>query len=159
MSTDKLLFGKEGEEVARRVDFKTNGANTVLQKEAVVRRALDELNGVTHNEKTNEVWKRAFSDAKHVRKNLEILRGTSGSKAAATPKKEKTVENAQDDSIPAPDAPEKDTSVSDGKTIEEKRGTARSLGIHAKSHRSISNRREAAGIHTGLSSRKTMFNR
>ena len=56
VSTDNLLFGKENEPVARKIKF--DGNETVLEKELRVREVLDELNGVNHNPKTNEVRKR-----------------------------------------------------------------------------------------------------
>ena len=56
VSTDKLLFGKETEEVTKKIKF--DGNETVLEKELAVRKALDDLNGVKHNPKTNEVERR-----------------------------------------------------------------------------------------------------
>ncbi|MBR2923137.1 MAG: hypothetical protein IKC10_07470 [Alphaproteobacteria bacterium] len=63
VSTDKLLFGNEKEEVGKYVTFK--GDESYLQKELAVRVALDDLNGVKHNPKTNEVRKRVENGEKN----------------------------------------------------------------------------------------------
>ena len=63
VSTDKLLFGNEKEEVGKYVTFK--GDESYLQKELAVRVALDDLNGVKHNPKTNEVIKRVEKGEKN----------------------------------------------------------------------------------------------
>jgi hypothetical protein len=53
VSTDKLLFGKQGETVSEKIDF--TGNESYLEKELAVRQKLDKLNGVKHNPKTNAV--------------------------------------------------------------------------------------------------------
>ena len=63
VSTDKLLFGNEKEEVGKYVTFK--GDESYLQKKQAVRVALDDLNGTNHNEKTNEVRARVKKGEKN----------------------------------------------------------------------------------------------
>ena len=100
VSMDKLLFGKDGEVVSKKINF--NGNETVLEKELAVRMTLDELNGIKHNPKTNEVARRV----KGVKKNqVDDLRGV--------PTKSSTTKGKEDESAPK-DKPQ--ITVSEGAT-------------------------------------------
>lgn len=62
VSTDKLLFGQQGETVSEPIKF--TGNESYLEKELAVRQKLDELNGVKHNPKTNAVKARVENGQK-----------------------------------------------------------------------------------------------